>query len=48
MVEGGPAHGGADLADPGAAGSDPVAEGAGLFQFAEEGGAAAEAVKLLG
>jgi hypothetical protein len=48
VVVGGAAHGGAELANPGAAGGDPVPEGAGFFQFAEEGGAAAEAVELLG
>jgi hypothetical protein len=48
VVVGGSAHGGADLADAGAAGGDPGAEGAGLVQFAEEGGAAAEAVELFG
>jgi hypothetical protein len=48
MVIGGPAHGGPDLPDPGAAGSHPGAQGAGFVQFAEEGGAAAEAVELFG
>jgi hypothetical protein len=42
------AHGGADLPDPGAARSHPGAQGAGFVQFAEEGGAAAEAVELFG
>jgi hypothetical protein len=41
-------HGGADLPDPGPAGSHPGAQGTGFFQFAEEGGAAAEAVELFG
>jgi hypothetical protein len=48
MVICGAAHGGADLPEPGPARSHPGAEGAGFVQFAEEGGAAAEAVELLG
>ena len=46
MVVGGAAHGFAELADAGPARGDPGAEGAGLFQLAEEGGPAAEAVEL--
>jgi hypothetical protein len=48
MVIGRAAHGLAKLADSGAPGGYPGSEGAGFFQFAEEGGAAAEAVELLG
>ena len=48
MVVGGAAHGFAELADPGPAGGDPVSEGAGLLEFAEEGGAAAQPVQLFG
>jgi hypothetical protein len=48
VVIGGAPHGRPDLPDPGPAGSHPGAQGAGLVQFAEEGGAAAEAVELFG
>jgi hypothetical protein len=48
MVIRGAAHRFAELADPGPAWGDPGAEGARLFQFAEEGGAAAEPVELFG
>ena len=44
---GGAAHGFAELADAGPARGDPGAEGAGLFQLAEEGGPATEAVELV-
>jgi uracil phosphoribosyltransferase len=46
VVIGGAAHGFPELADPGPARGDPGAEGAGLLQFAEEGGAATEPVEL--
>jgi hypothetical protein len=48
VVVGSSAHGLAELADLRPPGRDPGAEGAGLFEFAEEGSAAAEAVELLG
>lgn len=41
-------HGSADLAEAGTAGSDPGAQGAGLVEFAEEGGAAAQPIELFG
>ena len=45
---GGPAHRGPDLADSGSAGSDAVAEGPGLLEFAEESGTTAQAFELFG
>lgn len=48
MVVGGSAHGLADLPDPGPARGDPVAEGAGFLEFAEEGRPATQAVESFG
>ena len=41
-----PAHCLAELADPRAAGRDPVAQGAGFLEFAQEGGTATQPVEL--
>lgn len=48
MVVGGAAHGLAELPDAGTAGRDPVPQGTGFFELAEEGGPATQPVELFG